>query len=196
MGLLGPGDDGVRAEMERRKALVLSVVATLMVLAMAGMAVSLVRMTLDSDERATPTQVVAAADGDPASASTNTEGATTPLDPVVTYLDVYEVVPGSSASSGPGIGASPPGGGAPPPSGSTATPASPSPAVAVSTSPLPAPTTTSPTPAPTTPAPTTTVEPRPPGVPSDWPTGKPIPPMPVDCREPQLEDNGVWNCQH
>ena len=52
-------------------------------------------------------------------------------------------------------------------------------------------------------APTTTVAPRatttttrPPGVPKDWPADKPIPPMPPNCREPQLEDNGVWNCQH
>ena len=35
---------------------------------------------------------------------------------------------------------------------------------------------------------------RPPGVPRDWPPGKPIPPMPPNCRHPQLEDNGVWNC--
>lgn len=45
----------------------------------------------------------------------------------------------------------------------------------------------------TTAAPTTTV--RPPGVPKDWPANKPIPPMPADCEQPQLEDNGVWNCQ-
>jgi hypothetical protein len=36
---------------------------------------------------------------------------------------------------------------------------------------------------------------RPPGVPDDWPAGKPIPPMPPNCKQPQLEDNGVWNCQ-
>lgn len=44
----------------------------------------------------------------------------------------------------------------------------------------------------TNPAPTTT---RPPGVPDDWPAGKPIPPMPPNCRQPQLEDDGEWNCQ-
>ena len=48
---------------------------------------------------------------------------------------------------------------------------------------------------PTTP---TTVKPAaaklPPGVPADWPAGKPIPPMPAHCSEPQLELNGVWNC--
>lgn len=37
---------------------------------------------------------------------------------------------------------------------------------------------------------------RPPGVPADWPAGKPIPPMPPNCKHPQLEDNGVWNCEH
>lgn len=44
-------------------------------------------------------------------------------------------------------------------------------------------------------APTTTTT-RPPGVPLDWPADKPIPPVPDNCRQPQLEDNGVWNCQH
>ena len=29
---------------------------------------------------------------------------------------------------------------------------------------------------------------------ADWPAGKPIPPIPPGCREPVLEDNGVWNC--
>jgi hypothetical protein len=43
--------------------------------------------------------------------------------------------------------------------------------------------------------PATTTTTRPQGVPDDWPPGKPIPPMPPDCHEPQLEDNGVWNCQ-
>lgn len=43
----------------------------------------------------------------------------------------------------------------------------------------------------TTKAPTTTL-PR--GVPRDWPAGKPIPPMPANCNDPQLELNGVWNC--
>jgi hypothetical protein len=33
-------------------------------------------------------------------------------------------------------------------------------------------------------------------VPADWPADKPIPPMPPDCEKPQLEDNGVWNCEH
>jgi hypothetical protein len=42
---------------------------------------------------------------------------------------------------------------------------------------------------------TTTTTTRPRGVPDDWPPDKPIPPMPPDCDQPQLEDNGVWNCQ-
>ena len=33
-------------------------------------------------------------------------------------------------------------------------------------------------------------------IPSDWPPGKPIPPIPPGCQKPQLEDNGVWNCDH
>ena len=31
-------------------------------------------------------------------------------------------------------------------------------------------------------------------IPDDWPADKPLPPMPADCAEPHLEDNGVWNC--
>jgi hypothetical protein len=66
--------------------------------------------------------------------------------------------------------------------------------------PSPSPTTTTTQPAATTtttttmPPVTTTTRPR--GVPADWPPGKPIPPMPPNCRQPQLEDNGVWNCDH
>ena len=50
------------------------------------------------------------------------------------------------------------------------------------------------TPPPAQPTPTTLV---PPGVeiPDNWPAGKPIPPIPPNCREPHLEDNGKWNCQ-
>jgi hypothetical protein len=59
---------------------------------------------------------------------------------------------------------------------------------------------TEPTTAPPDPPSTTTAAPvttttRPPGVPKDWPPDKPIPPMPPNCHQPQLEDNGVWNCQ-
>jgi hypothetical protein len=51
-------------------------------------------------------------------------------------------------------------------------------------------------PNPTTTIPTTTPTTWPRGVPRDWPKDKPIPPMPPNCRDPQLEDNGVWNCDH
>jgi hypothetical protein len=33
-------------------------------------------------------------------------------------------------------------------------------------------------------------------VPANWPPGKPIPPKPANCKNGQLEDNGVWNCEH
>jgi hypothetical protein len=68
--------------------------------------------------------------------------------------------------------------------------------------PTPTPTTKPGVPTPTTtPAQSTTTIPtttttRPPGVPADWPNNKPIPPVPPNCRQPQLEDNGVWNCDH
>ncbi|HEV7526608.1 MAG TPA: hypothetical protein VGP92_16690 [Acidimicrobiia bacterium] len=55
-------------------------------------------------------------------------------------------------------------------------------------------TTVVPNPTTTIPATTPTTWPR--GVPKDWPKDKPIPPMPPNCRDPQLEDNGVWNCDH
>jgi hypothetical protein len=58
-----------------------------------------------------------------------------------------------------------------------------------------APPTTS-APSPPTTVPSTTSTTRPPGVPADWPDDKPIPPMPAGCQKPQLEDNGVWNCDH
>ncbi len=59
----------------------------------------------------------------------------------------------------------------------------------------PTPPTVDDTPAHSTPTTTVTPTTRPDGVPDDWPAAKPVPPMPPDCREPQLEDNGVWNCQ-
>lgn len=79
----------------------------------------------------------------------------------------------------------------------TSAPTTPAPATVAPTMPK---TTTPPTAAPapaTTPTtvPKTTTTVRPPGVPLDWPAGKAIPPMPVPCPYPQLELNGVWNCQ-
>jgi hypothetical protein len=123
-----------------------------------------------------------------AAPSVDTDSVTvTSLDPVVVYQDEYEyVVTGGqaaapraeSASEQPGGSAvastAPTGGGAAGPV--VAAPAGPTPTTAA-------------------PAPATTTTTRPVGVPSDWPADKPIPPMPANCRQPQLEDNGVWNCQ-
>ncbi len=77
-------------------------------------------------------------------------------------------------------------------------PAAPAPAAGstpTKTSKATSPPTTSP-PAPPATAPSTTSTTRPPGVPADWPADKPIPPVPAGCQKPQLEDNGVWNCDH
>lgn len=110
-------------------------------------------------------------------------------------------VPADAPASGPAPAATDPA--VPPPSASTPAPA-PAPATTLpkstTTAPKPAP---APAPAPATTAPrsTTTVPTTsstlPPGVqiPSDWPPGTPIPPIPAGCQQPQLEDNGVWNCQ-
>ena len=99
--------------------------------------------------------------------------------------------PATSPVTSPVTSPSPTGGAQPP--ATTAAPAT-------TTAPTPAGTTaatitTSPT-VTTAPAPVTTAATRPEGVPVDWPANKPIPPMPAGCVEPQLEDNGVWNCQH
>jgi hypothetical protein len=51
------------------------------------------------------------------------------------------------------------------------------------------PATSAPTPITAPAAPTQHVE-----LPDDWSPGQPIPPMPPNCQEPHLEDNGVWNC--
>ena len=136
-----------------------------------------------------------AAASDPASADVPAP-ASTSLEPVVVTetRDVYDTVAvdATTDADGEAAGASE---GPAPTSGpsspqrrasSTTTPPAPPPTHPVS----PTTTTTTPTPTPTT---TTT---RPPGVPADWPADRPIPPMPANCRHPQLEDNGVWNCDH
>lgn len=112
----------------------------------------------------------------------------TSLDPIVVYQDEYEyVVTGGQAAvpAGPVAQEEPFAASTPQGSGGAA-------AVAGTAAPKtgPAPTTTA------APAPATTATTRLAGVPADWPAGKPIPPVPTGCREPQLEDNGVWNCQH
>lgn len=97
---------------------------------------------------------------------------------------------------------------APTPTTAKSTTSSATPTTAKSTAPVTTAkpvTTTTAAPATTTPAtnaPTTTAKPatnttvRPPGVPADWPANKPIPPMPPNCQQPQLELNGVWNCDN
>jgi len=67
----------------------------------------------------------------------------------------------------------------------------PAPATTVATTP---PTTVKPVVTTTTAPATTSTLPR--GVPANWPAGKPIPPKPPNCVNGQLEDNGVWNCEH
>jgi hypothetical protein len=67
---------------------------------------------------------------------------------------------------------------------------------AVGTQPTTPPTTAAEVAAPSTSVPTAVPTTRPPGVPHDWPAGKPIPPMPPNCQKPQLEDDGEWNCDH
>lgn len=114
-----------------------------------------------------------------------TGSSVTSLDPIVVYEDEYEfvVVGGSPTEGRPAVDV-----GGPP---TESVPA----AVAAAAAPVPvapvAPPTTAAAPRVAT---TTTTWPE--GVPEDWPADKPIPPMPANCREPHLEDDGVWNCQH
>jgi hypothetical protein len=130
---------------------------------------------------------------DLAVASVDTESATvTSLDPVVVYQDEYELV--ASGQAAPASGSAAPGS-SQEVSGAVSGPASGFAAGGSSVVPaVSSPVVTTP-PVTAAPAPATTTTTRPPGVPSDWPPDKPIPPMPPGCREPQLEDNGVWNCQ-
>jgi hypothetical protein len=112
----------------------------------------------------------------------------TSLDPVVVYQDEYEYVatggqPPAAGSSGTG------------PSGASDAPVAANARGTSSSEPGPS-ATAAPTPTTAAPLPVTTNTTRTPGVPRDWPADKPIPPMPANCRQPQLEDNGVWNCQN
>jgi hypothetical protein len=113
----------------------------------------------------------------------------TSLDPVVVYQDEYEyVATGGEATpvaAAPGTADEASGPAAAPQTVSAPTPAAGS-VAPVATSP----------PVTTAPAPATTTTTWPSGVPRDWPADKPIPPKPAGCRDGQLEDNGVWNCQH
>lgn len=103
-----------------------------------------------------------------------------------TPSSVQLVAPSSSApaTAPPSSSATP---AATPGTAATPTTAAATPATAVSTT-APA------SAAPASAAPATTAA-RPPGVPADWPADQPVPPVPADCLKPQLEDNGVWNCE-
>jgi hypothetical protein len=112
----------------------------------------------------------------------------TSLDPVVVYEDQYElVVTGSAPVAAPS--ATEDGGGGAPTVPTSVVAAAPAPA------PAPAPVATVGSSTTVAPKAATTTTTWPTGVPRDWPADKPIPPMPANCRQPQLEDNGVWNCQ-
>ena len=116
-----------------------------------------------------------------------TDSSVTSVDPIVVYQDEYEFVAAAGAPAAAPAATGDAGGG-------DSAPFVPGGVAAATPAPAPAATVAAPT---TTAAPkaatTTTTWPR--GVPRDWPADKPIPPMPADCREPHLEDNGVWNCQ-
>jgi hypothetical protein len=174
--------------MERRRAIAVSLVGAALVVTVLVLVVALVRMDGGglAGDFAPPDSAAAA--GSPV---TTTTGA--PAEAVTVYEDVYELSAGRvAADTGPSEpedlrSVIPP------------TAAGPSPLTDLA-SPRPAPTTPTATGTvpPTTPAPTTTtttatakIE-----VPEDWPPGKPLHPMPPGCREPHLEDNGEWNCQH
>ncbi|MGE0877746.1 MAG: hypothetical protein AB7L13_00715 [Acidimicrobiia bacterium] len=81
-------------------------------------------------------------------------------------------------------------------------PTSPSATTAVTTTTRPA-TTTTKAPSTTTNAPHTgavyyvSTLPNGYSAPRSWPASKPLPPLPANClKGAQLEDNGVWNCEH
>ena len=208
----GPDDDRIgtgtaRDESEhmgRLRALLVSGVAAGMAMVMVVMGAVIWQMTVAGPGQGTSAQSLAQ----------GAETATSPTDPGFVIQDVYELVPvddgsGATSASAPGqTAAEPANDGAPTNSPATAEVVttgatgsgsiSSGPALA-NKAPTPAaspPTKVTPSPTTTTPAPTPTTTTLPPGVPADWPAGKPIPPMPAGCQKPQLEDNGVWNCDH
>jgi hypothetical protein len=168
-------------DVERRKALAVSAVAAVLVTAIVVMAVALVQMSAQSNgtDSALPSSLVA---------PSSTASSDSP-EPAIEYQDVYDVSGATVAPTNP----TPPAavtGDQPGETGRGPT-AAPGPVASDSVTPPARPTTTT-----TPPPPTVTTTTLPPGVPADWPPGKPIPPMPPGCRKPQLEDNGVWNCDH
>jgi hypothetical protein len=124
---------------------------------------------------------------DLAAPAAETDSSVTSVDPIVVYEDQYEFVAAEGGPAAAAVATGDPGGseaGPSVPASTAVAAAAPSPVA-----PVAAPSTTA------APAPATTTTTRPRGVPKDWPADKPIPPMPANCRDPQLEDNGVWNCQ-
>jgi len=172
--------------MERKKALAVSAVAALLVVAMATMAVALVRMSTQTNGTAAamPSGLVP-----PSSTSLSS-----PSEPAVEYQDVYDLGDPTADRTGPNepvaVTSDQREQTGPAPSAPEPSPA-PVPAASDPVTPPVHPTTTT-----APPPPKVTTSTLPPGVPADWPLGKPIPPMPPGCQKPQLEDNGVWNCDH
>ena len=164
--------------MNRKLALAASFSASAVLVAGAVMVGAL----LSQGPGTTPSPDIAAPAADTDSSSV------TSVDPIVVYQDEYEYVATGSAPAAT----------APPQTvddgGGFAT-SSPSGAAAPAVAPAPSPVATVAAPTTTAPRPSTTTTTWPVGVPRDWPANKPIPPMPANCQQPQLEDNGVWNCQ-
>jgi hypothetical protein len=164
----------------RRLALATGVAATLVFLSAAAMLTVL--LSASPARRPVPELVDAPLDV-PTSAPT-------PTQPQVVYQDEVVWVPVAPSDGPPALG----------PAGPSAPPAAAEPAVPPTSTAPPAYASGAPTSATTVEAPSsvavTTTTTRPPGVPEDWPSDRPIPPMPSGCRQPQLEDDGTWNCQH
>ena len=153
-------------------------------------AVPVVAGEIPGTQPAAPTDV-GTAPGTPAPTSPRTSGPTTPssaTDPAPGAPQPAAVTPTPTQGT---TAATPPPGTSP-----TTIAATTPPTTTAKTTPTTTPRTTQPTTTtpPTTAGPTTTV--RPAGVPASWPADKPIPPKPPGCVNGQLEDNGVWNCQH
>ena len=200
--------------MERRKALALSAAAVAVVVSGTIAIAATSRsgfLGFGGASQPSPAGGEAAATAPGATPVPQAEGGVgqgTPSSPqvVTQYEDVVDrYVVRAGASPAPAVGASavpsaPAADPSAPPPADGQAPTTTAPPVATTSAPTTPTTVTS---APTTTAPrsptttvATTATTRPPGVPSDWPADKPIPPMPAGCRQPQLDDNGTWNCQH
>jgi len=171
--------------MERKKALAVSAVAALLVVTMAAMTVALVRMSTQTSG----TDAVM-----PSGLAPSSTALSAPPEPTIEYQDVYDLGAPTVDRTGPSEPAAVTSGQREPsqPEPSAPERSSAPPPAASTSGPLPMRSTTTTAP----PPPNATTSTLPPGVPADWPLGKPIPPMPPGCQKPQLEDNGVWNCDH